>query len=117
MQCPECKTSSVQSKGYRTKGVHRYLCNLCGRNFTVDNRPKEDKTVTELPEKIQEEVKTVEANEKADSKDVMKSIAVSLEIHQWLTSLKLVKQESYDSVLKRMMTKQTILQSFFGNYK
>jgi transposase-like protein len=102
-QCPDCQSNSVQSKGYRIAGVHRYLCNKCGRNFTIDNRPK-----IELPTKIQEEVNMIEQEVKAEqeikteSKGKNKTIAVSEDIHEWLESMKRIKQETFTSVLDRI---------------
>lgn len=103
VECPDCKSHSVESKGYKTvKGghAHRYLCNDCGRNFTV-NPYKVEKE--KLPEKIQEEVNSVEGEIKMTQEEKMKTISVSEEVHQWLTSLKVIPQEPYNSVLKRLM--------------
>lgn len=110
-QCPDCKSTSVQSKGYRTKGIKRYLCNNCGRNFTVDQRPKTE--LSELPQKIQEEVMKIEIEGKAATieqterlqeveKAEMTTISIRKDVKVFLDSIKLIPQEPYGSVLNRL---------------
>lgn len=122
IECPQCGSKHVQSKGYRKKGVHRYLCMNCNRNYTVNTNKKEqelekeNKTIGEMQEeldrtgKIGEPVQIVQTE---DSKEVIKmtdkkngkktvNVAMDREIYEWLTNLKIVPQEPYTDVLKRI---------------
>ncbi len=98
IECPDCHSTSVQSKGYRIPLVHRYICNKCGRNFQIDNRPKE-----ELPEKIKEEVNSmiVESNEITEKAN--QTLNVYRMTKERVIGLKLHPRESIDEVINRLI--------------
>lgn len=90
--CPDCRSNSVQSKGYRTAGVHRYLCKNCGRNFTVDTREKQ--------EDISEEISNM--NETGKEK-ANKTLNVTLTTKIRLESVKVHGRETADDIINRLI--------------
>ncbi len=99
VECPDCHSTSVQSKGYRIALVHRYICNICGRNFQIDNRPKE-----ELPKKIQEEVENIMSEvEKKISKRANMTLNVTYRTKERVENLKIHERETVDEVINRLL--------------
>lgn len=107
--CPDCGSDSVQSKGNKqTKhGVaHRYVCNNCGRNFTVNpNKPaqKDNIETTNEVKKEGEQMKTSTEEKK------LTTIQIDSSVRAWLEGLKVVKQEPINSVLTRIKNKEVVL--------
>lgn len=89
MRCVDCNSDSVQSKGYR--GIsRRYLCNDCGRNFTVN------------PERDAQEKQVIKDTQ--DKANDMTTIQISKDLKGCLDNKKLCKGESYNEVLIRLLS-------------
>lgn len=114
IDCPDCHSSSVQSKGNKhTKhGVtHRYVCNDCGRNFTVNpnaNKVKLDNTENQTDIKLGVNTFDREVWQKQYHAENT-TITISKDTKQWLETLKNYKKEPINSVLIRIKNKQVEL--------
>ncbi len=96
VECSSCHSTSVQSKGYRIPLVHRYICNKCGKNFQIDNRPKTEikgDTKEMIVEKEGTEVKQ-KANQTLNVYNRTKERVIGLKLHP---------RESIDEVINRLI--------------
>ena len=110
VQCPDCKSTSVQSKGYRGE-AKRYLCNSCGRNFTVKSDDESNKKIVQqtqvaVAQKGKKEVEMAdEIISGVTSKDqkANQTLNVRKSTKDRLMSMKIYERETVDDIISRLI--------------